>query len=410
MDNPPVDYRLLMKRVEEVVDVIEQDEHDEEPLIHQVVGTIIDRLRDDLGIYAARVYSRVGDSYVLRAAFPGEQDVEIGFRVPRRYRPIELCLLMGVVYMEPSDPRIDPELEAAIGVKEFAAIEVAGSEYVLGFSVAPGYDREGIIASLGVVRRAINERIRRGRVEVVLEQANQIQASILPPSSPVYAHYLIAARHESVDSMGGDLFDFIEISDKILGLVIADASGHGLPAALQVRDVHVGLRMGVSRDFKMVRTLERLNKIIHANSLSSRFVSLVYGELEESGAFIYTNAGHPPPLHVAAGGRVKKLVHGGPIVGALPNATYGRGIVHMQPGDTLVLYTDGITEALREGDTTGRDEYGPDRIVDVVKAHQGKTAGEIADAILASVKDWMGDTPQTDDRTLIVIVHPGQAE
>ena len=97
--------------------------------------------------------------------------------------------------------------------------------------------------------------------------------------------------------VGGDFFDFITVSDRILGVAIADASGHGLPAALQVRDVYTGLRMGVERDFKIVRTVERLNRIIHQSRMTTRFVSLFYGEIEDDGNLMYVNAGHPHPLH-----------------------------------------------------------------------------------------------------------------
>ncbi len=231
----PNDYRLLMKKVEEVIDVIERGDDEGVSTVASVVQAILERLRDELGFYAARLYVRDGDGYMLRASFPDDDDARLGFRVPRSYRPIEICLSMGTVYMEPGDPHIDPELEEALGVREFAAIELAGGDYVLGFSVAPGHDRDDILSSLAVMRRALNERIRHERVESVLRQAQQIQASILPAEAPAYGRFSIAGHHVSVDRMGGDLYDFIPISDKILGLTVADASGHGLPAALQVR-------------------------------------------------------------------------------------------------------------------------------------------------------------------------------
>lgn len=402
----PNDYRQLMKKVEEVIDVIERGDDERVSTVELVVRAIIERLRDDLGIYASRLYVRDGDSYILRSRFPDDGEVHVGIRVPRSYRPIEICLSMGTVYMEPGDPRIDPELEEAIGVEEFAGIELAGGDYILGFSIAPGHDREDILSSLFVMRRALNERIRRDRVESVLRQAQQIQASILPEKAPKYGRFSIAGRLVSAESMGGDLYDFIPISDKILGLAIADASGHGLPAALQVRDVFVGLRMGLGRDFKMVRTIERLNSIIHRSALVSRFVSLIYGELEENGDFIYSNAGHPPGFHLAADGSVAYLKHGGPVLGPLAEAVYGRGIVHMKPGDMLVLFTDGVTEAFRDGDSSRGQEYGVKRLVKAARSCQGCNATEVIDKVFESVSAWTAGTPQADDRTIIVVVLP----
>jgi serine phosphatase RsbU (regulator of sigma subunit) len=395
-----------MKKVEEVVAVIERGDGEELPALKLMMREILLRLGDDLGIYAARLYARDGDGYFLRGSFPDEGEARLGFRVPRSYPPVDLCLSMGTVYMEPGDLRIDPEVEKALGVEEFAAIEIAGENYMMGFSIAPGHDREDILSSLAVMRRAFNERIRRERVESDLRQAQLIQASILPKKAPAYAGYSIAGRHVSVDRVGGDIYDFIPISDKILGIAIADASGHGLPAALQVRDIYVGMRMGLGRDFKMVRTIERLNAIINESSLTSRFVSMFYGELEEGGIFLYCNAGHPPAFHLGKDGAVTYLKNGGPVLGPLPKATYGRGMVQMAPGDILVLFTDGFTEALKGGDSTRNDEYGAERLVEVARTCQGCSADEVIDAIFASVAEWTGDAPLIDDRTLVVVVVP----
>ena len=238
-------------------------------------------------------------------------------------------------------------------------------------------------------------------------QARQIQASILPRSEPRFADFDVAGRSDSLDIVGGDLYDYVSISDKILGLTIADASGHGLPAALQVRDIYVGLRMGLSRDYKIVRTLQRLNRIIHAGTLTSRFVSMFYGELERNGVLIYVNAGHPPPFHLAADGTATFLEEGGPVLGPLPDATYDRGYVQLRRGDMLVLFTDGVTETL--GAATPADEpaeYRTDRLLEVTRASQGKTAAEVIEAIFADLDVWSGGADPRDDRTVVVVVAP----
>ena len=174
-----------------------------------------------------------------------------------------------------------------------------------------------MLFSLGVLRYAINQKLRQERMEEVFEQARKIQASILPRRVPVYGAFELYGQSRPMEKVGGDFYDYIPITDKILGLAIADVSGHGLPAALQVRDIYMGLRMGLSRDFKIVRTVERLNTIIHKSTLTSRFVSMFYGELEPNGVFIYVNAGHPPPFHLAANGEVRFLDEGGAVLGPL---------------------------------------------------------------------------------------------
>ena len=412
MANPRIteDHRALMQRVEEVIDHIERDP--DEPLsLHSVVDEIIGRLRNELGIYGGRLYENDGDAYRLRAVFPDAQKPEEEVRIPRTYPPLELTLMRGSVYMEAGDPLVDPDLEGSLGVESFAAVELGNEQYVLGFNVAPGHDRDEILFSLGVVRHSLNRRLRQEHLAELFHQARQIQASILPQKSPKFGDFDIAGRSLSMESVGGDLFDFIPITEKILGIAIADASGHGLPAALQVRDIYTGLRMGLGRDFKIVRTVERLNNIIHTSTLTSRFVSMFYGELELGGGFIGVNAGHPPPFHLSSKGKVTFLDAGGPVLGPLPDASYDRSFKQMRPGDLLVLFTDGITETLEvsAGDDTPwweRREYGIDRIVEVARANLGRGAEEVIDALFEDLARWSGNAAAQDDCTVVVVVYP----
>lgn len=406
--------RALLRKVEELVLHIENsgEAGETEIPIHSMIEAIVRELHDDLGIFGARLYERLGEEYVLRATFPGGKRVDEMFRVPRTYPPVELCLMQGIVYMEADDPRLDPEIERALGTKEFAAVETGSERYLVGFDVAPGNDRETIVFSLGVVRHAINQRIRQQEVESIFLQAKQIQASILPTHAPDFGIFDIAGESDSLDSVGGDLFDYIPIHDKILGLAMADASGHGFPAALQVRDVYMGLRMGMARDFKIVRTVSRLNQIIHQSTLTSRFVSLFYGELEQSGLFIYVNAGHPPPFHLSASGAATALREGGPILGPLPDAPYDRGFVKMQPGDLLVIYTDGLTETRglppdRKGEPD--EEYGVERLQQVAREHQKRPAAQIIGAIFDDLHLWSRGAEPDDDRTVLVVRYPEDA-
>lgn len=409
-NNPALKQRALLRKVEELVQQIERSGEEKIP-IHAMVEAIVRKLRNELGIYGARLYERLGDDYLLRVTFPGGNAVDEIFRVSREYPPVELCLMLGIVYMEADDPRLDPEFEASLGVKEFAAVEVAAERYMIGFNVAPGQVRDDIVFSLGVIRHAINQKIREQEMEAIFSQARQIQASIQPTQSPVHGPYDIAGRNDSLDSVGGDLFDYIPLHDKIMGLTIADASGHGFPAALQVRDVYMGLRMGMARDMKIVRTVERLNQIIHASTLTSRFVSMFYGELETTGLLIYVNAGHPAPFHITAEGKVTHLHEGGPILGPLSNAGYDRGFIRLRPGDILVLYTDGLTETRGGfGGDEGSlgEEYGVERLQRVARDHQQESAQDVIDAIFADLEAWGEGRPPEDDRTVVVVRRPRQ--
>jgi len=395
-----------MKRVEQVVAEIESA-GETGAAIQVLAAAVIDRLRDALGITGGRLYRRVDGGYQIASTFPEPRPEIVGLRVSEDYAPVVTALEDGVVYMTADDPAIDPEFEARIGVQGFAAIEVDEERFLLSFDVAPGAHRDDVLFSLGMLRHSINQKLRQERMSEVFEQARRIQASILPRRVPVYGHFDLSGQTRPMEKVGGDFYDFIPQSDKILGLAIADVSGHGLPAALQVRDIYMGLRMGLARDFKIVRTVERLNQIIHRSTLTSRFVSMFYGELEVNGVFIYVNAGHPPPFHLSAAGEARFLEEGGPVLGPLADAAYERGFVQLAPGDLIVMYTDGMVEATPEGRED--EEYGVDRLIALARSLAGRPAREIVEAMLADVEAFCGDAPPSDDRTVVVVTSPAAA-
>jgi len=233
----------------------------------------------------------------------------------------------------------------------------------------------------------------------IMEDARQIQNSILPRHLPRPGDYEIAARSVAAELVGGDFYDVIVLDHEVFDVVIADATGHGLPAALQVRDVFTGLRMGLSREFKLTRTLERLNNIIHRSRLATKFVSLVLVELNLAGTVIYCNAGHPRPILMHDDGSVARLDMGGPILGPIPNATYAIGIQCMAPGDSLILFTDGVTEA---ADSDG-EEYGVDRLIHTVRTNRLLDPVAIVDRIFTDVNEFSQLAPPADDQTVVVL-------
>jgi sigma-B regulation protein RsbU (phosphoserine phosphatase) len=400
-----VDYHQRMKKVENFVSAIELAE-DVATTIHAAAEAIVTEFRDELGIYGGRLYRSDGPDYVLLATFPDAKQVS-GIRVPRTYGPIARVLEEGTLFMDPSEPGFDRDLEATLGVEQFAAAEVANEEYLLAFNVMPGPHRDDILFSLGILRHTLNQKLARERMAGVFNEARIIQSSILPKRSPVYGPYDIAGKSKPVDSVGGDFYDFIPITDKIMGLAIADVSGHGLPAALQVRDIYTGLRMGMARDFKIVRTVERLNRIIHESTLTSRFVSMFYGELELNGLFIYVNAGHPPPFRLRAeDGGVDFMESGGAVLGPLPQATYERGFITLRSGDVAVLYTDGIVETVGPDSEGQYAEFGSERLIEVVRENREQPAAEIVDAVFRAVETYGVGHAATDDRTVVVVRYP----
>jgi sigma-B regulation protein RsbU (phosphoserine phosphatase) len=394
-----------MKKVENVVGAIAIAD-DVADTIRTVLESLITQFRDELGIHGGRLYKREGKSYRLLGVFGDAKPLSDDLVVDRSYPPIQAVRERGTVYMTPADPGVDPEFEAKIGAREFAAIEVGEEDHLLAFDVAPGADRDDVLLSLGIVRHAINQKIRQERMAGIFNEARKIQASILPRREPAYGDFEVFGASRPMELVGGDFYDYIPISDKILGLAIADVSGHGLPAALQVRDIYMGLRMGLARDLKIVRTVERMNQIIHKSTLTSRFVSMFYGELELNGLFIYVNAGHPPPFHLTAGGEVRFLEEGGPVLGPLPATAYERGVVQVAPGDLVVLYTDGITEARGAAPGEPTDEHGLDRLIAICRDNRHRPAPEIVAAVFDSLDRFTNGRAATDDRTVLVVRRP----
>jgi sigma-B regulation protein RsbU (phosphoserine phosphatase) len=392
--------KSLFRKVEKTIEAIERSP-DVASTIARAASAIIENFRDDLGVRGGRLYERRDGGYELIRTFGGVRDVPAGIYVPDAYPPVQRLLDDGVVVMDLTAPGIDPEFEKRLDADRFAAIAVGEEQYILSFSVDPGAPDEDLMASLGILRHAVDQKLKQERIVSALQEARQIQMSILPVRAPRAGPFEMSGFTAPAEIVGGDFFDFITVSERIWGVAIADASGHGLPAALQVRDVYTGLRMGVARDFKIVRTVERLNRIIHQSRMTTKFVSLFYGEIEEEGNFIYVNAGHPPPLHFHARG-CTPLKQTGMVLGPSASAAYSRGFLSLERGDALLLYTDGMIEAT---DGKGK-EFGIERLKKAYLAIRERPAAEITRTLIDRVSEFTGGRPPEDDRTVVVVKYP----
>lgn len=389
--------KFLFRKVEKAIEAIDRAQ-DPSTTIMQTAEAVIEQFSGVLGVRGGRLYVRRDGGYELKRTFGGVPAIEPGLFIPEDYVPIERVVDEGVVVMDLSAPGVDAELERKLGAERFAAIAVGDDEYILSFTVDPSAPEDDLLSSLGILRLAVDQKLRQDRYVTALQEARRIQMSILPKRALRRGSLEIAGFTTPAELVGGDYFDFITVSERILGIAIADASGHGLPAALQVRDVYTGLRMAVERDFKIVRTVERLNRIIHESRLTTRFVSLFYGEIEDDGSLMYVNAGHPHPLHFH-GTSVTPLIQTGLVLGPTANATYSRGYRRVEPGDALLLYTDGMVEAHNDED----EEFGPGRLSRAFLEMRDRPADEIARELVNRVAEWAGGGEPEDDRTVVVL-------
>ncbi len=393
-----VKFYKLFKKINKLLDQEQSGSSTTEELSNVLRG-IITSLKNDLGLYSARIYKKDEGGFILIDSIGDETPTTQGLCIIKNYKPVKECLKRGIFYAREDDPEIDRNVEQTLRSPNFACVEVGDGEYILAFSTHKGFNPDNIIFSLSIIRHLINQKITKKKFESLLEEAKNIQNSILPDEQPLFGDFDIAGKTVPAETIGGDYFDFIPITDKILGLAIADASGHGLSAALQVRDIYMGLRMGMSRDFKIVRTVERINYIVHQASLTNRFVALFYGELELSGNFIYVNAGHIPPVLITKDNEIHHLSVGGPVIGPISHASYERDFHKLRSGDMIIMFTDGIIETRNDEN----QEFSLERLLEIVISNKYLSANQIVETVFKENDDFSSNPP--DDRTLVVIKH-----
>ena len=257
---------------------------------------------------------------------------------------------------------------------------------------------DGPALLLQMARLAVDHRALEAGWTGTLDRAREIQRSLLPDPLPTLPGFDLAARSDSAEEVGGDVFDVIRLTPDTVGLMIADASGHGLPAALEARDVVVGLRMGASWQMKIDATIGRLNRILCSSTLSSRFVSLVYGELDHHGSFDYINAGHPAPLLSTTEGS-QRLSDSGRVLGVSPDSSYRVGHARIPPGGILIFYTDGVTEC----PSPSGEEFGVDRLAGVASVLLRSSAAHLCTAVFDALADHAAGVAPPDDASLLIV-------
>ena len=360
------------------------------------------------GIASGRLYRERSQDFLLIASIGEYGDAIEGKAVGKDYEVIQHLREHRLWITSPASPGYDPELESQFTHLDSAAIAVGQNpSYILSLGIrqAEGTTREELLVMLESIRAAIGFKLRQSTLENQLRQAQSIQMSLLPSRLPPLAGFEFAAASLPADEVGGDVYDLQAIEDGTLGVLIADASGHGLPAALQARDVVIGVRMGQAHNEKIRSLIQRLNSVIHNTTLSSRFISLFYAELEDTGNLTYVNAGHCPPLLITPTGEVFELQVSGPVLGPLEDATYRRRSCTVRPGEVLVLYTDGVIERRGEDDVADANplEFGRDKLIEIVQAHRDRPAAEILVRVTDAVREFGGGAPWGDDITLLVI-------
>jgi sigma-B regulation protein RsbU (phosphoserine phosphatase) len=249
--------------------------------------------------------------------------------------------------------------------------------------------------------RLFKEAIEKQRLEDELLIAREIQKGLLPSRLPEIPYFQIAATNISSKQVGGDYYDAISLGNSRYVIAIGDVSGKGTPASLLMANIQASIRALVPFDISMSELTKRVNDLMYENTSSDRFVTFFWGLLDaEKKGLTYVNAGHNHPYLVRSDGRMERLEKGGMILGIMSTLIpYEEETVYFNSGDSLVLFTDGVSEAMNKS----AEEYGERRLENVLQNTRGRSAQEILDAIHQDVKEHTSDFPQSDDITLLVL-------
>jgi phosphoserine phosphatase RsbU/P len=230
-------------------------------------------------------------------------------------------------------------------------------------------------------------------------EARSIQEGFLPKVIPQIDGYEIAGAWQPARVVGGDYFDVLPFADETLGLCIADVAGKGMPAALLMSNLQAGVRGLASPSVSPSGLCERLNSLVLRNIAGDRFITFFYAQLDGATRRLrYANAGHNAPIVLHGDGSHDRLREGGGVLGIFPMQTFALGLISLAPGDRLILFTDGVTEACSPDD----EEFGETRLIELLQQHRAASAADLQKIILAAAGEFCGGYWR-DDATVIVI-------
>lgn len=265
--------------------------------------------------------------------------------------------------------------------------------------LAPGPPAEG---GLGGVVEEYRRTLNRARMELELKVAAQIQRALLPEWQRKGARFEVVATSVPCRAIGGDFVDYYEFPNGAFGFALGDIAGKGPPAALLAAQLHGILAAVADQDETPADILSHVNRVLLRRESESRFATVMYGLLSGDGQFTYCNAGHNPPLLVGRNG-VQRLETGGLILGAFRDVAFQNATLQLDPGDLLVVFSDGITEAL---DAEG-SEFGEERLLSCVNSNRDLEPAGILECIIDAVHRFTANTAQSDDQTALVLRYSG---
>lgn len=242
------------------------------------------------------------------------------------------------------------------------------------------------------------QRFEKTRLDKELRMAADVQRALL--SRGIHITPFCEAAGDSIPcrAIGGDFFELTELPSGNFAIALGDVAGKGPASALLASMIQGMLAVEIRGDNRPAEILARLNRVLCHRGVEPRFATFVYGVLSSDGRFLYSNAGHNPPMLVEAGG-IQLLTSGGPVLGAFAESTYQEATLELHPGSTLIAFSDGVTEAAN----LRQEEFGENRLITILQACVSRPASEMLQQVLKSVQGFGKGAPQADDITVVVV-------
>ena len=237
------------------------------------------------------------------------------------------------------------------------------------------------------------------RMEQQLATAREIQQALLPRPEKDLPYVRACSQNLPCHEVGGDYFDYFTAEEERFGFALGDVAGKGMPAALLASLIQGALSAQTLFDTPLPEMISNVNRILAQRGTGSRFVTFFFGTLDPDGNCTYINAGHNPPILLSPDGFMRELTVGGVVLGLFAEAQYEAGTVKLHPDDHLILFTDGIVEARNRAD----EEFGMERLTDLLRENARATAPEILACLTDSVLAFSANAPQHDDITVMIL-------
>jgi len=344
----------------------------------------------------SEVDAEFSTSIINAALEKGEPIVSLDARTDRRFNAADSVVMQGLRAVVCIPLLLDEKVVGALYADDRMRQALFAPEMI------PILSTFGTQAAIAIEKARLHEEeIQKQRIEEELNVGKRIQLSLLPKSCPVIAGWDFAADYRAARVVSGDFYDFFQLSDQRLGIVIADVADKGIPAAILMAVSRTTIRATALSGRQPAEALSRASQLMLQDSQADMFLTAFYAVIDPAnGQLVYANGGHNHPLLLRSTERtVEELSAPGIVLGMLPDVQLENCDALMGDGDVVVFYTDGVTEAMN----SHQQEYGEQRLRDTLLANGHLNAGGILDAILNSVSEFTGNAAQSDDLTVVVV-------